>query len=59
VAPAFQFGAEPARYLALKPWGFKFKVEDLRDTGETVKNGGSQIECETRGRQPRMAMFGT
>jgi len=67
-------GSEPARYLALKPWGFKFKVEDLRDTGEDVKKGGAQIEyedqdseihklfvreCETRGAQPRMAMFGT
>jgi hypothetical protein len=70
----FNPGAEPARYLALKPWGFKFKVEDLRDTGEDVKKGGAQIEyedqdseihkifvreCETRGALPRMAMFGT
>ena len=42
----FNPGAEPARYLALKPWGFKFKVEDLKDTGEDVKNGGAQIEYQ-------------
>lgn len=42
----FNNGAEPARYLALKPWGFKYKVEDLKDTGEDVKNGGAQIEYE-------------
>jgi hypothetical protein len=49
-------------------------VEDLRDTGEDVKKGGAQIEyedqdseihklfvreCEMRGAQPHMAMFGT
>ena len=70
----FNTSAEPARYLALKPWGFKFKVEDLKDTGEDVKKGGAQIEyedqdseihkvflheCKTRGAQPRMPMFGT
>jgi quercetin dioxygenase-like cupin family protein len=68
----FNPGAEPARYLALKPWGFKYKVEDLKDTGEDVKNGGAQIEyqdqnpeihqiflgeCKTRGAEPRMPMF--
>ena len=42
----FNPGAEPARYVALKPWGFKFKVEDLKDTGEDVKKGGAQIEYE-------------
>lgn len=70
----FNPGAEPARYLALKPWGFKFKVEDLKDTGEDVKKGGAQIEyqdqdpeihkifldeCKRRGAEPRMPMFGT
>ncbi|HEY6999521.1 MAG TPA: hypothetical protein VH851_16405, partial [Candidatus Binatia bacterium] len=65
---------EPARYLALKPWGFKFNVEDLKDTGEDVKKGGAQIEyedqhpeihkiflseCGNRGAEPRMPMFGT
>lgn len=70
----FNPGQEPARYLALKPWGFKFKVEDLKDTGEDVKKGGAQIEyedqdaeihqvflneCRTRGAQARMPMFGT
>jgi hypothetical protein len=70
----FNPGGEPARYLALKPWGFKFKVEDLKDTGEDVKKGGAQIEyedqdpavhkifveeCDRRGAQPRMPMFGT
>lgn len=42
----FNNGAEPARYLALKPWGFKYKVEELKDTGEDVKKGGAQIEYE-------------
>jgi quercetin dioxygenase-like cupin family protein len=70
----FNPGGEPARYLALKPWGFKFKVEDLKDTGEDVKKGGAQIEyedqapeihkifmqeCKTRGAEARMPMFGT
>jgi len=45
----FNPGAEPARYVALKPWGFKFKVEDLKDTGEDVKKGGAQIEYEDQG----------
>jgi hypothetical protein len=60
--------------LALKPWGFKFKVEDLKDTGEDVKKGGAQIEyedqnpeihrifvdeCARRGAETRMPMFGT
>lgn len=68
----FNSGAEPARYLALKPWGFKYKVEDLKDTGEDVKNGGAQIEyqdqnpeihqfflnkCKESGATPRMPMF--
>ena len=68
----FNPGAEPARYLALKPWGFKYKVEDLKDTGEDVKNGGAQIEyqdqnpevhqiflgeCKKSGAVPRMPMF--
>ena len=44
----FNPGKAPARYLALKPWGFKFKVEDLKDTGEDVKKGGAQIEYERR-----------
>ena len=70
----FNPGAEPARYLALKPWGFKFNVEDLKDTGEDVKSGGAQIEyqdqnpeihkvflteCARRGAEARMPMFGT
>jgi quercetin dioxygenase-like cupin family protein len=37
---------KPARYLALKPWGFKYKVEDMKDSGEDVKKGGAQIEYE-------------
>ena len=45
----FNNGAEPARYLALKPWGFKYKVEELKDTGEDVKNGGAQIEYQDQG----------
>ncbi|HKX50178.1 MAG TPA: cupin domain-containing protein [Candidatus Binatia bacterium] len=70
----FNPGPEPARYLALKPWGFKFKVEELKDTGEDVKKGGAQIEyedqnpeihkiftaeCVRRGAETRMPMFGT
>jgi quercetin dioxygenase-like cupin family protein len=69
----FNAGGEPARYLALKPWGFKFKVEELKDTGEDVKKGGAQIEyqdqnpeihqvflaeCKKSGAEPRMPMFG-
>ena len=69
----FNAGGEPARYLALKPWGFKYKVEELKDTGEDVKNGGAQIEyqdqnpeihdlflaeCKKSGAEPRMPMFG-
>jgi hypothetical protein len=42
----FNPAGEPARYLALKPWGFKFKVEDMKDSGEDVKKGGGQIEYE-------------
>jgi quercetin dioxygenase-like cupin family protein len=70
----FNPGQEPARYLALKPWGFKFNVEELKDTGEDVKKGGAQIEyqdqdpeihrifleeCRTRGAEAQMPMFGT
>ena len=70
----FNPSAESARYLALKPWGFKFNVEDLKDTGEDVKKGGAQIEyedqdpeihkifvreCKIRGAEVRMPMFGT
>lgn len=68
----FNPGGEPARYLALKPWGFKFKVEELKDTGEDVKKGGAQLEyadqpaeihrifveeCRRRGAEARMPMF--
>lgn len=68
----FNPAVEPARYLALKPWGFKFKVEDLKDTGEDVKKGGAQIEyedqdpeihrifaeeCRRRGAEDRMPQF--
>jgi quercetin dioxygenase-like cupin family protein len=70
----FNPGAEPARYLALKPWGFKYQVEDLKDTGEDWKKGGAQIEydgqpedihpifleeCRRRGAKPNMPMLGT
>ena len=69
----FNNGAEPARYLALKPWGFKYKVEELKDTGEDVKKGGAQIEyqdqdaeihrifedeCRKSGAEVGMAQFG-
>lgn len=70
----FNPGGEPARYAALKPWGFKFRVEDLKDTGEDVKRGGAQIEyedqdpeihkifveeCRKSGAEVRMLQFGT
>jgi mannose-6-phosphate isomerase-like protein (cupin superfamily) len=40
----FNIGAEPARYIALKPWGFKFLVDERFRTDEDVKSGGDQIE---------------
>jgi hypothetical protein len=39
---------EPARYLALKPSGFAFKVADLKDIDEDVKSRSAQIESEDR-----------
>jgi hypothetical protein len=33
-----------ARYLALKPWGFTYQVEDLSKTDQDIKSGGTQIE---------------
>jgi hypothetical protein len=44
----FNIGAEPARYLALKPFSSR-KFPGLRKqwgTSESVKNGGDQIEYE-------------
>ena len=32
------------RYLALKPWGSTYKVEDLSKTGQDIRSGGTQIE---------------
>lgn len=40
----FNPSAEPVRYLALKPWGFTYKVEDLSKTDQDIKSGGTQIE---------------
>ncbi len=40
----FNPGREPVRYLALKPWGFTYKVEDLSKTDQDIKSGGTQIE---------------
>jgi oxalate decarboxylase/phosphoglucose isomerase-like protein (cupin superfamily) len=40
----FNPSPEPARYLALKPWGFTYKVEDLSKTDQDIKSGGTQIE---------------
>jgi quercetin dioxygenase-like cupin family protein len=40
----FNPGREPARYLALKPWGFTYQVEDLSKTDQDIKSGGTQIE---------------
>ena len=70
----FNPAGEPARYVALKPWGFKYKVEEMKDTGEDVKEGGAQIEyqdqhpeihrifseeCRKKSAQVRMPQFGT
>jgi gentisate 1,2-dioxygenase len=40
----FNPSPEPTRYLALKPWGFTYKVEDLSKTDQDIKSGGTQIE---------------
>jgi gentisate 1,2-dioxygenase len=40
----FNPGKEPARYLALKPWGFTYQVEDLVKTLEVESSGGTQID---------------
>lgn len=40
----FNPGKEPARYLALKPWGFTYQVEALPKTLEDIKAGGTQID---------------
>ena len=40
----FNPGKEPARYLALKPWGFTYQVEDLVKTLEVESAGGTQID---------------
>jgi gentisate 1,2-dioxygenase len=67
----FNPGRETVRYLALKPWGFTYRVEDLSKTDQDIKSGGTQIEykdqdpeihqtflaeCEKRGTQPKVAI---
>ncbi len=67
----FNPGKEPARYVALKPWGFTYKVEELSKTDQDIKAGGTQIdykdqdaeihetflrECERRGTAVRIAI---
>ena len=37
-------GPEPARFIALKPWGFKYLVEDLAKSDKDENEGGTQIE---------------
>jgi gentisate 1,2-dioxygenase len=69
----FNTGREPARYIALKPWGFKYLVDERFKTDEDVKSGGDQIEyadqepevhrlfveeCRKRGVEVRMNQFG-
>ena len=69
----FNPGRESARYLALKPWGFTYKVEDLSKTDQDIKSGGTQIdykdqdpeihaifeaECKKRGTVVRMKAKG-
>ncbi len=40
----FNPGREPARYIALKPWGFTFQVEELPKTLELESAGGTQVD---------------
>ncbi len=69
----FNTGREPSRYIALKPWGFKYLVEERFKTDEDVKSGGDQIEygdqeseihrlfleeCRERKVKVRMSPFG-
>ncbi len=69
----FNTGQAPARYIALKPWGFKYLVDERFRTDEDVKSGGDQIEyedqdpeihrlfveeCGKRGVEVRMSQFG-
>ena len=69
----FNTGREPARYIALKPWGLKYLVEERFKTDEDVKSGGDQIEyadqdpeihrlfveeCRKRGVKVGMSAFG-
>lgn len=69
----FNVGPEPARYIALKPWGFKYLVDERFKTDEDIKSGGDQIEyadqdpeihrlflteCRRRGAPVRMSQFG-
>jgi oxalate decarboxylase/phosphoglucose isomerase-like protein (cupin superfamily) len=44
----FNPGREPARYLALKPWGFTYQVEDLVKTLEVEATGGTQIDYQNQ-----------
>jgi gentisate 1,2-dioxygenase len=65
-------GPEPARFIALKPWGFKYLVDDLAKSDKDENEGGTQIEyenqdpkihrmfveeCERRGAAAQMPMF--
>ena len=69
----FNTGRDSSRYIALKPWGFKYLVDELFKTDEDVKSGGDQIEygdqepeihrlfleeCRNRGVKVRMSPFG-
>jgi hypothetical protein len=69
----FNTGLTPARYIALKPWGFKYLVDERFKTDEDVKSGGDQIEygdqdpeihrlfveeCGKREIEVRMSQFG-
>ncbi|NIO10331.1 MAG: ethanolamine ammonia lyase-activating protein, partial [Deltaproteobacteria bacterium] len=40
----FNTGKEPARYIALKPWGFTYKVEELPKTLVLEEAGGTQVD---------------
>jgi gentisate 1,2-dioxygenase len=67
----FNPDGKPVRYLALKPWGFTYKVEDLSKTDQDIKSGGTQIdykdqdpeihatflsECKKRGTEMKIAI---
>ncbi len=73
VAPTLQQRRRAGALPGAQALGFKYKVEELKDTGEDVKKGGAQIEyqdqdpaihrvfveeCGKSGAEVDMAQFG-